>query len=118
MTPLMTVIVSGERTVAETTTPDFLGRVDTVFGVQLDDELLRNLIVSVEPEFARQDFPNTPRRDDVVRMGVGVDYLVNIAHRRLGSAMPVLNGQPYPHKPQSQPTQPDQPQRGLADFQG
>ncbi len=77
MTPLMTLIVSGERKVAETTTPDFLGRVDTVVGVELDYELLRNLIVSVGPEFARQDFPNTPRRDDVVRMGVGIDYLVN-----------------------------------------
>ena len=77
MTPLMTLTVAGERTVAETTTPDFLGRVDTSVGVELDYELLRNLIVSLGPEFARQDFPNTPRKDDVVRMGVGLDYLVS-----------------------------------------
>lgn len=77
MTPLVTLTVAGERTVAETTTPDFFGRLDTSVGVRLDYEVLRNLIVSVEPKFIRQDFPDTVRKDDVVMAGAGLQYLMS-----------------------------------------
>jgi hypothetical protein len=77
MTPLMTVTVSGERSVAETTTPDFFGRLDTALGVRLDYELLRNFIVSAGPKFIRQDFPDTSRKDDVTMVEAGVNYLIN-----------------------------------------
>jgi hypothetical protein len=77
MTPLMTVTVAGERSVAETTTPDFFGRVDTGLGVRLDYELLRNLIVSAGPKFVRQDFPDSSRKDDVVMVEAGFNYLIN-----------------------------------------
>jgi hypothetical protein len=77
VTPLMTLIVSGERTVAETTTPDFFGRVDTAIGFRLDYELLRNFIVSAGPKFIRQDFLDTPRNDDILIVGTGFEYLIN-----------------------------------------
>jgi len=77
MTPLMTVTVSGERSVAETTTPDFFGRLDTALGVRLDYELLRNLVVSAGPKFIWQDFPDTSRKDDVVMVEAGLNYLIN-----------------------------------------
>jgi hypothetical protein len=74
--PLMTLTLSGARSVAETTTPDFFGRVDTAVGVRLDYELLRNLIVSTGPKFIRQDFTDTTRRDDVTMVGAGLNYLI------------------------------------------
>lgn len=77
VTPLMTLSFAGERTVAETTTPDFFGRIDTLVGVRLDYEVLRNLIVTVEPKFIRQDFPDTTRKDDVVMAGAGLQYLMS-----------------------------------------
>jgi hypothetical protein len=77
MTPLMTVTLSGERSVAETTTPDFFGRVDTKVGIRLDYEVLRNLIVSAGPKFVNQDFPDTSRKDDLFMIEAGVNYLIS-----------------------------------------
>jgi hypothetical protein len=83
-TPLMTVTFSAERKVAETTTPGFGGRLDTLLGVQLDYELLRNIIVSAHGKFVRQDFNDPERRDDLVKVGAGIEYLMN-RHFRLGA---------------------------------
>ncbi len=77
MTPLMSVTVEGERSVAETTTPDFFGRVDTKVGVRLDYEVLRNLIVSAGPKFVRQEFPETSRKDNLVMLEAGLNYFIN-----------------------------------------
>jgi hypothetical protein len=77
MTKLMTATFSAERTVAETTTPDFNGMLRTSFGARIDYELLRNLILYAEPKYIDEEFPGTTRRDKLAKVSAGFDYLMN-----------------------------------------
>jgi hypothetical protein len=75
MTPLMTVSMFADRSVAETAAPGQEGRLDFSAGAALDYELLRNLILSFEGVYKNEDFVGAPRSDEVVRLSAKLDYL-------------------------------------------
>jgi hypothetical protein len=77
MTPLMTVTLFAERSVAEMASPDQEGRLDFTAGAQLDYEILRNLILSLEGAYKNEEFVGTPRSDDVIKLSAKLDYLLN-----------------------------------------
>ena len=83
-TALITVRANAERSVAETITPGFGPRLDTVFGGQVEYELLRNVIVKAGGSFKQEDFQDSPRKDDVTRWSVGIDYALN-RHLSIGA---------------------------------
>jgi hypothetical protein len=76
-TPLMTVSVAADRSIAETVTQDINGRIDTTASLKLDYELLRNLIISAGAEYANLDYEGIPRVDEVTKLSVGFEYLMN-----------------------------------------
>ena len=69
---------------AETITPGFGPRIDTLFGGQIEYELLRNVVVKGGGSFKQEEFQDTVRRDDITRWSAGVDYLLN-RHLRVGA---------------------------------
>lgn len=78
VTPLVTVSLMAERGVAETITPDFDARLDTVFGAQVDYEFMRNVVAFASAKRKREDFRGLSiRTDDVMQFTAGVDYLLN-----------------------------------------
>lgn len=83
-TSLITVRANAERAVAETITPGFGPRLDTLFGGQIEYEFMRNVIIKGGGSFKQEDFQDTPRRDDVTRWSAGIDYLMN-RHIRIGA---------------------------------
>lgn len=76
-TALITVRANAERAVAETITPGFGPRLDTLVGGQIEYELLRNVIVKAGGSFKQEDFQDSPRKDDVTRWSAGIDYALN-----------------------------------------
>lgn len=83
-TALITVKAAAERSIAETLTPGFGPRLDTAFKAQIDYELLRNVVVFGSASFKNEEFQDSPRIDDVIRMSAGVDYAMN-RHLRIGA---------------------------------
>jgi hypothetical protein len=78
VTPLVTVSASAERSVAETITPDFEARLDTVFGAQIDYELMRNVILFTSVKIKKEEFRGlAARTDDVRQISAGVEYFMN-----------------------------------------
>ncbi|MBX3493976.1 MAG: outer membrane beta-barrel protein [Parvibaculum sp.] len=77
VTPLTTVRFDAASTVEETTTPGASGYMDQSVGLRIDHELMRNVIVGARASYANQDYEGVARSDDVVRAGLGVDYLIN-----------------------------------------
>jgi hypothetical protein len=78
VTPLMTITLNAERSVAETVTPDFEARLDTVYGIQIDYELMRNVILFGGIKQKKEDFRGLAvRTDDVTQFTAGVEYLMN-----------------------------------------
>lgn len=77
MTPLMTVSLFTERSVAEVASPDQEGRLDFSAGAQLDYEILRNLILSLEGVYKNEEFTGTSRTDDIVKLSARLDYLIS-----------------------------------------
>jgi hypothetical protein len=78
VTPLMTITFNAERSVAETVTPDFEARLDTVYGAQVDYELMRNIILFGSFKLKQEDFRGlAARTDDVTQLTAGVEYLMN-----------------------------------------
>lgn len=99
VTPLVTVSFGAERGVAETITPEFDARLDTIYSAQIDYEFLRNVIAYAGAKHRHEEFRGTPRIDDIVQFSAGVDYLMN-RHLRVGlrydyqdrdSTIPVFN---------------------------
>lgn len=77
MTPLMTVTFFTERSVAEVAAPDQEGRLDFIAGAQLDYEILRNLILSLEGKYKHEDFSGISRTDEVMKLSAKLDYLLS-----------------------------------------
>jgi hypothetical protein len=78
VTPLMTITFNAERSVAETVTPDFEARLDTVYGAQIDYELMRNVILFGGIKLKKEDFRGLGQRtDDVTQLSAGIEYLMN-----------------------------------------
>jgi hypothetical protein len=71
------VTLFAERSVAEMASPDQEGRLDFTAGAQLDYEILRNLILSLEGAYKNEEFVGTPRSDDVIKLSAKLDYLLN-----------------------------------------
>lgn len=78
VTPLMTVTLNAERSVAETVTPDFEARLDTVYGAQIDYEFMRNVTLFAGAKRKKEDFRGIAERtDDVTQLTAGAEYLMN-----------------------------------------
>jgi hypothetical protein len=77
MTPLMTVTMFADRSVAEIASPNQEARLDFTAGAQLDYEILRNLILSFEGSYKNEDFTGTTRSDDIIKLSAKLDYLLN-----------------------------------------
>ncbi|PKP72269.1 MAG: hypothetical protein CVT83_00780 [Alphaproteobacteria bacterium HGW-Alphaproteobacteria-5] len=77
MTPLTTVVFSAESSVEETTVGGASGYDEDRFGVSVDHELMRNVILSGGASYTTDDFNDTPRQDDILGAHAGVKYLLN-----------------------------------------
>jgi hypothetical protein len=78
VTPLVTISATAERSVAETITPDFEARLDTIYGVQVDYELMRNVILFSSVKVKKEEFRGlAARTDDVTQFAAGIEYLMN-----------------------------------------
>jgi hypothetical protein len=76
-TPLTTVTFSAAATVEETTSVGASGYLSQTVGIRVDHELLRNVLLNGRVSYANDDYEGISRTDDIVRAGLGVDYLVN-----------------------------------------
>jgi hypothetical protein len=77
---LTTVKALIERTVEETTQTDASGYFSTRYGVSVDHELLRNLIVGAATSYTVNQYKGNGRDDDIVEAGIYTRYLM---HRNL-----------------------------------
>jgi hypothetical protein len=77
MTPLTTVTFNAAATVEETTSIGASGYLSQTVGIRIDHELLRNVLLNGRVSYANDDYEGISRTDDIVRAGLGVDYLVN-----------------------------------------
>lgn len=76
-TPLLTISLTADRVVSETTTQGIEARLDTSAGVKVDYELLRNLIISSGAKYVNEDFVGADREDNVLKFSTGLDYYMN-----------------------------------------
>lgn len=51
------------------------GRIETSIGARADYEVRHDLIASLSADYAELDFLGSDRKDDVLRLGVGLEYL-------------------------------------------
>ena len=77
ITGLTTLSLSGRRSVEPTTIVDVSGIVETNFGLRVDHELLRNLILGLEWSTVDQDFDGIVRKDDIDTVDFSARYLMN-----------------------------------------
>lgn len=77
MTPLTTVRFEAASSIEETISAGASGYTDNSVGLRVDHELMRNVILGGHASFANQDYEGIARDDDVIRAGLGVDYLLN-----------------------------------------
>jgi hypothetical protein len=76
-TQLTTVKFAASRIVEETTLAGAAGALTTRTGVTVDHELLRNLILTAQAQYANHDYDGISRDDDVYGLSTGGDYLLN-----------------------------------------
>lgn len=76
-TPLTTVTFNAGSTIEETTTAGASGYLAQSVGARIDHELLRNILVNGSLSFENDDYEGVSRSDDVVRAGLGAEYLLN-----------------------------------------
>ena len=74
---LTSVGFSGERDFRATDEGGAASNFRTEFGVTIDHELLRNLIVDGEARYQNDDFRGNDREDDTVLLGGGLTYWLN-----------------------------------------
>ena len=78
VTRLTTVTVTGSRnsedTIGATTANPYVA---TRYGVRVDHELLRNLIVGAGVQFGNRDYDGITLKDDVTHFDAGADYLIS-----------------------------------------
>ncbi|MFN3933038.1 MAG: outer membrane beta-barrel protein [Parvibaculum sp.] len=77
VTPLTTVRFEAASTVEETIAAGASGYTDNSFGVRVDHELMRNVILGGRVGLAKLDYEGITRSDDVTSAGLSVDYLLN-----------------------------------------
>lgn len=74
---LTTVAFHLERIIGETTLVNGSGIFMTTFEVGIDHEFLRNLIASLVFEYQKWDYQGITRKDDYIRAGVELVYMMN-----------------------------------------
>ncbi|MBT8081704.1 MAG: outer membrane beta-barrel protein [Gammaproteobacteria bacterium] len=77
ITGLTTLSISGRRSVEPTTIVDVSGIVETRFGLRVDHELRRNLILGLEWSKVDEDFDGILRKDDIDTVDFSARYLMN-----------------------------------------
>lgn len=76
-TQLMTVNLSGDRIISETTVAAASGHVDTLVSASVDYEILRNLIGSPYVRYTIEDYQGVNREDKTLQAGVSLQMLLN-----------------------------------------
>lgn len=76
-TPLTTVRFRADTSIEDTTSGGASAFERQRVGVGLDHEFLRNLIASLDLEFAQEDFSGSTRKDEIYDVTFGVDYLID-----------------------------------------
>lgn len=77
VTPLVTLTLLGERNIQETTFLRVGSYVESMAGVRVDYELLRNLILSGRASYQWDDYQDAPRDDHYTRFGLSATLLVS-----------------------------------------
>jgi hypothetical protein len=77
VTPLTTITFSADRMISETASVGHEARLDTLLGIGIDHELLRNLVLFSGVTHIDQNFRGTPRVDEVVKLSAGFDYFAS-----------------------------------------
>lgn len=77
VTPLTTVKFRADQSVQETTVGGSSGYDRQVFGIDVDHELMRNVILSGGASYGNNDFNSSAREDDLIGAHAGVLYLLN-----------------------------------------
>lgn len=77
VTPLTTVTFRADQSVQETTVGGSSGYDRQSFGVNVDHELMRNVILSGGASYGNNDFNSSTREDDLIGAHAGVLYLLN-----------------------------------------
>ena len=98
-TPLTTVNITASRVLNETTVAGSSVIEDNSFGVGVDHELRRNLIVQANVKYVDSAFVGAPREDNYVEGRVGATYLIDrnlsatatYEHRQRDSSAPGEN---------------------------
>ncbi len=76
-TLLTSVGFSGQRDFRATDEGDAASNFRTEFGITIDHEFLRNMIVNGEARYQNDDFRGDDREDDTVLLGAGLTYWIN-----------------------------------------
>ena len=76
-TPLTTVRLSAARMLSETTVPGASIGVDNTFGVGVDHELRRNVILQANLSYVDSEFLGTLRDDSYIEGRLGATYLID-----------------------------------------
>lgn len=76
-TTLITLNAVAERRIGETIQVGASGRLDTLFKISADYELLRNFILSPYLGYIHSDYEGSGRKDGIFEAGLKADYLFN-----------------------------------------
>ncbi len=76
-TQLMTVHLSGERRVSETSVAGASGHTDTLLTSKIDYEIMRNLIGSPFINYTIEDYDGVVREDKTLKAGISMELLIN-----------------------------------------
>lgn len=76
-TLLTSIGFSGERDFRATDEGGAASNFRTEFGVTIDHELMRNVIVNGEARYQNDDFRGDDREDDTILLGAGITYWLN-----------------------------------------
>lgn len=77
VTPLTTITANASRTIEDTTIVGASGLFRNAFGLSVDHELLRNLILGVDGRFSLDDYQDIEREDKNYSAGADARYLLN-----------------------------------------
>jgi hypothetical protein len=95
VTGLTTMIFSADRLLDGTTIDGVAGIVNTGIGIQLDHELIRSLILSLDLAANNEDFQGIDRDDDIYRASLEGIYMMNRhLHIRFGYEYQARNTSP------------------------
>ena len=80
-TPLTTVTATGGRTIEEAVASGAPGYIANAIGINVDHELLRNVLLSANANYGKDDYEKIDRTDKRTGAGASAAYLLN---RRVG----------------------------------